>query len=148
MANLRDHFFAADARSPFDTGGSGQGRITCKSEWGTDNLGSGDQHRVYKALRPCYVSNFALQADQLDSHVTPTITLDVGTQDDDNEFINASTIAQTGDVTLTNVVDESTVPGFELAADDYIIVSLSAAAATAAAGNTYVSFDVAEIFGA
>jgi len=145
MTFLVAHQFADDARSPVGFGGSGSGRINIHTACGTDNLGAGDQQRVWLAAKACFVSNFALQASDMDTHATPALAIDVGTDTDDDEFISASAIAQTGDITLTNVVDESTVAGFELAAGDYIIISIETAAATAAAGTTDLTFDVANI---
>lgn len=145
MVNITDHQFAGDARAPFAFGGSGEGRINIHTIWGITNLTIDSEQRVYKAAKACYVSNFALQASDMDSHATPLLTIDVGTDGNDDAFIDASTIGRTGDITLTNVVDESTVAGLELAADDYIVISIEAAAATAVAGTMDLSFDVAVI---
>ena len=145
MTNLTDHQYAEDGRIPFAFGGSGSGRIHCASTWGTANLTVNSQHRLFKALKACYVSNFAFTSSDMDTHATPLLKWDIGTADDDDEFVSDATVGQTGDVTLTNVVDESTVAGFELAAGDYIILSVSAAPATAAAGTTLVSFDCATL---
>lgn len=141
--NLDDHQYAGDARIPFGFGGSGEGRVHVTSEWAAANLTINSQQKIFKVAKPCYVSNFKLRTDQLDTHATPTLTIDVGTDTDDDEFIAAATVGQTGGLELTNVVDESTEAGFPLAAGEYIIVSVKAAAATAAAGTVEVSFDIA-----
>lgn len=147
MANLTDHQYAADPRT-----GSGYGKqastFVCESNWGTDNLGVGDQHKVFTAARACYVSNFVLVSDQLDTNGSATLTLDVGTNTDDDEFIAASTIGQTGGSTATNTISTGTATeprGFVLAADEEIIISVKAASATAAAGQTTLYFDVLDI---
>jgi hypothetical protein len=142
MSNLTDHQYAQDGRIAFGFGGSGEGHVIAKSEWGTANLTVNSEHRVFKCLKDCYVSNFSLKATAMDSHATPLLTIDVGTQDDDDEFISGATVGQAGGVELTNVVDESTEAGFPLVAGDYIIVSVKAAAATPVAGTTFLRFDV------
>ena len=145
MANLTDHMYAGDARIPFSVGGQGQGRIRIDTSWGTTNLGAGDQQVVFKAAKDCYVSNFALVSTDMDTHATPTLEFDVGIVADDDEFIVGTglTIGEAGGTTVVNAVDESTVAGTVLAADATIIISVRTAAATAAAGTTNLSFDVA-----
>jgi hypothetical protein len=145
MANLPNHQYAGDARTPLGFGGSGAGHFFIKSDWGTDNLGAGDQQIVFKAAKACYVKNFALRSDDCDSHATPTLEWDVGTQTNDDEFITglSKTIGEAGGTTLTNTASTGTATeaGFLLAADDQIIVSVRTAAATPQAGSTYLSFD-------
>ena len=145
--NLPNHQYAGDARVPFAFGGSGEGRVIIKSDWGTDNLTVNSEQKVWKCLKNCYVSNFALRVTDMDSHGTPTLEWDVGTDTDDDEFIagTGTTFGETGGYSITNVVDESTVPGFYLAAGEYIVISVHTAAATAAAGTTTLSFDVAYV---
>ncbi len=146
MTNITDHQYAGDARIPFGFGGSGQGRILIKTAWAAENLTVNSQQVVFKALKECFVSNFALHSTDMDTHVTPTLEFDVGqagSVDDDDEFISgsAATIGEAGGLELTNVLDESTEAGTRLAAGDTIIISVRTAAATAAAGTTYLSFD-------
>ena len=148
MTNLTNHQFAGDARVPFSPGGSGSGRIRIKTEWGTDNLTVNSQQIVFKAAKPCYVSNFALYSTDMDTHATtPTLEFDVGTASNDDAFISGSgsTIGEDGGRTVTNAVNESLAAGTVLAADATIIISVRTAAATAAAGHTMLSFDCALI---
>lgn len=144
MADIRDHMYAADSRAGGGFNGSGSAHIEAVSNWTTDNLGAGDQHRIFRAAQDCFVSNFVLIADDLDSDGSPTITLDVGTDTDDDEFIAASTVGQGGGTELTNTASTGTATeaGFPLSEGDYVIISVNAAAATAQAGNTTVHFDV------
>ena len=143
MSNLRDHMYAADARNGGGFNGNGNATFICESNWGTGNLGAGDQHKLFQAAGACVVSNFRLVSEALDSHATPTLTLDVGTDTDDDEFIAASTVGQAGGTELTNTASTGTATeaGFPLADGEYIIISVKAAAATAAAGKTTVVFD-------
>jgi hypothetical protein len=144
MANLADHQYAGDARVPFSFGGSGSGRMNIRTDWGTGNLGAGDQQVIYKAAKNCYVSNFAIFSEDMDSHATPTLSFDVGIVATDDLFINggALTIGEVGGRSVVNNVDESTVAGTVLLADATIIISVDDAATTAVAGYTLVSFDV------
>lgn len=143
-SNLNDHAYADGLRP-----GSGFGRerntVVVSEEFGTANLTVNSQWRVYKANRACLVSNFVIATDQLDTHATPTLTIDVGTNTDDDEFIAGTTVGQTGGVEATNTASSGTATeptGFPLAAGEYIIVSVKAAAATAAAGTVKLWFDV------
>ena len=126
MANITDHMYAGDARVPFSVGGSGTGRITIVTDWGTDNLGAGDQQVVFKAAKACFVSNFSLRSTDMDTDATPTLEFDVGIVSDDDEFIvgTGKTIGEAGGTDLVNAVDESTVAGTLLAADATIIISV------------------------
>jgi len=82
----------------------------------------------------------------MDTHATPTLKFDVGTNSDDDEFIDAATVGQGGGSTDTNVVAVTTEQwGFPLAADEYIIISVETAAATAAAGTTRLIFEVLDL---
>lgn len=141
-SNLTDHQYAADARDPVGFNGNGLELVVCESNWGAANLTINSQHKLFKAAEACFVSDFSLVSDQLDTHATPTLTLDVGTDSDDDEFIAASTVGQTGGTELTNTASTGTATeaGFPLAAGEYIIISVKAAAATAAAGQTTVRF--------
>lgn len=148
MVNLVDHQYAGDARVPFSFGGSGSGHVFIKTTWDTDNLNVGDQQIVWKCIRDCYVKNFALRSDDMDSHATPTLEWDVGTAtpDSDDEFMDGAsgTIGETGGTSLTNTSSTGTATeaGHLLLADNTIVISVLTAAATAVAGNTYLSFDV------
>ena len=147
MANLSNHQYADDPR-PGSGYGNSANTVVCESNWGTDNLGAGDQHIVFTAARDCYVSNFVFVADDLDAHATPTLTMDVGTDTDDDEFIAATTVAQAGGSEATNTASTGTATeprGFPLAAGEQVIVSVNAAAATAQAGSTRLYFDVLDI---
>jgi hypothetical protein len=142
-SNLTDHQYAADARDPVGFNGNGLEVVVCESNWGTANLTINSQHKLFKTAEACIVSDFSLVSDQLDTHATtPLLTLDVGTNTDDDEFIAASTIGQTGGTELTNTASTGTATeaGFPLAAGEYIIISVKAAAATPAAGKTTVRF--------
>jgi hypothetical protein len=144
MANLKDHMYAADPRNGGGLRGNGVATVTCVSNWGTDNLGINDQHKLFTAAGDCIVSNFRLKADAMDTHATPTLTLDVGTDSDDDEFIAASTVGQAGGTEVTNTASTGTATeaGFPIADGAEIIISCKAAAATAVAGSTTVVFDV------
>lgn len=143
MANLRDHQYAADGRAGGGFNGNGRNTFTCESNWGTDNLGTGDSHRVFKAAKACVVSNFRFVSEDLDTDDTPTLVFDVGTDTDDDEFIAATDVGQGGGTELTNTASTGTATeaGFPLAAGEYIIVTVSTGAATAAAGKTTLHFD-------
>ena len=140
--NIANHQYAGDARVPFSFGGSGQGPIRVHTDWATGNLAVNSEQKVFKVLKDCYVSNFALKASAMDSHATPLLTIDVGTDSDDDEFIAGTTVGRAGGTELTNVVDESTEGGFPLAAGEFIVISIKAAPATAVAGTTDLSFDM------
>ena len=142
-SNLTDHQYCDGLRTG---SGFGKDRTTVKieSSWGTANLTVNSQQRVWKTKRACFVSNFVLRADDMDTHATtPTLAFDVGTNTDDDEFIANSAVGQAGGWEQTNVVDTSTEQaGFQLAAGEYIIISVKTAAATAAAGTTTLWFDI------
>lgn len=142
--NLTDHQYCDGLRT-----GSGYGRecntVVVSSEWPAASLTINSQQRVFKVNRACFVKNFVLATDQLDTHATPTLTIDVGTNTDDDEFIAGSTVGQTGGTEATNTASSGTATepaGFPLAAGEYIIVSIKAAAATAAAGTIKLWFDI------
>ncbi len=141
MSDVKTHQYGSDARVPFGFGGSGSGRIKIVTDWAAANLTINDEAIVFKTDKACVVSNFALEGTDMDTHATPTLTFDVGIAADDDEFIAASDVGQAGTTSVTNAVDESTVAGTVLAADGTIIISVKAAAATAAAGTTTLSFD-------
>lgn len=142
--NLDDHQYCDGLRTG---SGFGQGvsTVVVSSEWPAASLTINSQQRVFKVNRACFVKNFVLATDQLDTHATPTLTIDVGTNTDDDEFIAGSTVGQTGGTEATNTASSGTATepaGFPLAADEYIIVSIKAAAATAAAGTIKLWFDI------
>jgi hypothetical protein len=142
--NLTDHQYCDGLRTG---GGFGQreSTVVIKEEWPAASLSINSQFRVFKANRACFVKNFVLATDQLDTHATPTLTIDVGTNTDDDEFIAASAVGQTGGTEATNTASSGTATepaGFPLAAGEYVIISIKAAAATAAAGTVKLWFDV------
>jgi hypothetical protein len=134
---LTPHAYAGDARMAF--GGNGKGRVTITSEWTALDLVISSYQKVFKAAKECVISNVIVSADDLDTHASPTITIDVGIfGGDDDVFVAASTAGQAGVTTVTN----ATADGALLAADAVMMVSLKAAAATAAAGTIKITFDV------
>lgn len=143
MTNLPNHQLAGDARHPFSFGGAGAGPITVESNLATVNMAIDSSHKIYKFAKAGYVNQFAIKTSVLmDSHTTPTLTFDVGTAADDDEFIAGSTaaLAFAGDLTNTASTGTATEAGFLVAADSYVILSIKAAAATAVAGTVSVSF--------
>ena len=144
--NLADHQYAGDARSAFAFGGSGKGRINVDQDWAVANLTINSQQNIFKVAKAGWVSNFAIKTSvDMDPHATPLLTWDVGTDTDDDEFIAAATslLAYAGVTTNTASTGTATEPnGFPVAAGDYIVVSVKAAAtASGVAGTVSVAFD-------
>lgn len=143
--NLPDHQYCDGLRT-----GSGFGQpcaqVVIETDWAVANLAVNSQQRVWKTNRTCFVRGFVLTATDMDTHVTPLLTFDVGTNTDDDEFIAGATVGQGAGSTDTNVVAVTTEQwGFPLAADEYIIISVKAAPATAAAGSTRLVFEILDL---
>ena len=144
--NLPDHQYAVDANRPGSGFGKVSSQVVIETNWAAANLTVDSQQRVWKCDRSCFVRGFVLTATDMDTHATPTLKFDVGTNSDDDEFIDAATVGQGGGSTDTNVVAVTTEQwGFPLAADEYIIISVETAAATAAAGTTRLIFEVLDL---
>lgn len=133
------HQNAASGRVPFTFGGSGNGRVVSKTSWASDELTLNASQKVFKALKACYVSNFAIRSADMDTGAT--LTWDVGSTINGGEFIAAAS-GQTANVNVTNVIDPAATPGTALAAGAFIYLSVNAAATTPVAGITEVSFNV------
>lgn len=136
--------YAGDARHPFGFGGSGRSRIVVPVKLTASEAETTGNHNIFKCLKRGAVNNFAIWADDLDTHATPTIVLDVGitgvSATDTDEFIDGATVAQAGGADVDTGID-LTSKGFEVAANDYITLGIQVAAATGAAGTVWVSFD-------
>jgi len=131
MANIQDHQYAEDARVDFNTG-----QVRINTDWGVTNLTINSQQRVFKAAKDGYVSNFALTSTDMDTNAIPTLTIDVGTEANDDAFMAAATSGQAGVSSIANVAERVL-----LAEGEYVIISIKAASATAAAGSTQLSFN-------
>lgn len=102
---------------------------------GTDNLGAGDVWKFALLDSDTVVLGASLVTTDLDSHGTPTLTIDLGyaSQDgspaDDDYFLANSTVGQAG-----GSADSSAARLFPTE-DVFIQAKVEAAAATAAAGT-------------
>lgn len=144
MTNLI-HQFAGDARAPRGFQ-AGAGPVQIELDLGTDNLNTGDVHKVFKFAKAGFVGNFAIKADtNMDSHATPTLVIDVGDVSNPDKFIDGATAAQAYAGYYTNAIAETTIAGTAVAADSFIVVDIDAGAATAVAGKLIVSFDYTQL---
>jgi hypothetical protein len=142
--------YAGDARVPFAFGGSGEGRISIPVDWDADELTLANVKTIFTAAKACYISNFAIYSEDMDSHATPTLEWDLGVTGNTDALLagDALTIGELGGHSVLNSTSEANVAGTVLEADAVVLLSVLIAAATGAAGTVTVSFDVAEIHNA
>lgn len=139
--------YAGDARIPFAFGGSGRARIVVPVKFTAAEAEATGTDNIFKIAKRGVVNNFAIWADDLDTHATPTLVLDVGiggvSATDVDEFIDGATVAQTGVAAVAAGID-LTSKGFVVAAGDYITLTreVGAPATKGAAGTVWVSFDL------
>lgn len=98
----------------------------------TGNLVLNDTHKLFQVKKGFCVTGVLLSADDLDSNGTPLVSLTLGDLADDDRFVAATTIGRTGGVTNTLA---STGLGYVFTADTDVYLKVTAAAATAQAGN-------------
>jgi hypothetical protein len=79
------------------------------------------------------ITRIALATDDLDTHGSPTIVLDVGDGDNTDRFIDGATIGQSSGIQEINEVDGY---GYQYAADDTIDVLVQVAPATGASSGS------------
>ena len=91
-----------------------------------------DVIQMLKVPKGARVMEVILAATDLDSNVTPLITLDVGDGDDPDRYIAASTIGQTGGTVRLGSGITTLTEAFTYTADDTIDVLVKAAPATGA----------------
>lgn len=109
---------------------------------GTGNLGAGDLWKFIKLSKNTEVRAASLTVTDMDTHATPTLTLDLGYDldsgvDDDDYWLANSTAGQAGGTAA------STANIFR-AADDYVVqVKVEAAGATKAAGTATLNLELA-----
>jgi len=147
MANVAHDRFADASwqgnNDVFDAGpGMGVKNISIQLSIGTDNLGAADVWKFIKLSKNTEVRSAALTVTDMDTNVSPALTLDLGYDldsgtDDDDYWLANSNIGQAGGTAV------STANVFR-AADDYMVqVKVEAAAATAAAGTATLDLEIA-----
>lgn len=139
MANLTSSRAASRSRMQ---GPTGAGVVYC--EFVTLSVAAADltlaaTHAMFPLPSGAKILGAGMLATDLDTNGTPLITLQLGDAGDVDRLIAASTIAQTGTATQTLA---ATGIGYTYTADTMINVTVSAAAATGAAGTitAYVMF--------
>lgn len=102
-------------------------------EFGADELSAADIHRAIRLNSDCIVLGAFVDAEDLDSNGTPTLTFDLGysgdTASDDDYWLANSTIAQAG-----GVAESSALP-FIPTEDYFVQFKVETGAATGAAGK-------------
>ncbi len=102
-----------------------------------------DLIKMVKIPAGAKVLDIILSSDDLDTGVSPAITLDVGDGDDPDRFIAATTIAQGGGtVRLGSGIVTDACHGYTYTAEDTIDILVKAAPDTAAYSNLSVSLTV------
>lgn len=99
----------------------------------TANVTANDVYEMVRLPKGAKIVDVTLSSTDLDTNGTPTITMSVGYGGDDDYFIVASTIGQTGGVARMAAATTGTL--LTLTAEDTIDLKFPAVAATFAAGT-------------
>jgi hypothetical protein len=98
-------------------------------------LALNDVIQMVKVPNGAVVSNVVLATDDLDTHGTPTIVLDVGDGGDTDRYIDGATVGQAGGVTDSSNLAIGGI-GYEYTDEDTIDILVQAAPATGATSGT------------
>lgn len=93
----------------------------------------GDTVKLTLVPKAARIWNAILRADKLDSNGTPTIAFNLGDSTSATRFFAASAIAQNGGVAELAVGNAN--KGAQYAADDYLLLTITAAPATFQSGE-------------
>ena len=107
--------------------------VTIYAEVALAAAGLNDTVNMFKIPSGARVVDWSIGSDDIDSNGTPTVTLSLGDSGSATRYVSASTIGQTGAAPIDAKV--KTGYGFLYSADDTCIITVSAAAATFAAGS-------------
>jgi hypothetical protein len=106
------------------------------------DLATGNTVTLFRVPKGFTVTGFRVDATDMDTNGTPTITLSVGDAGSAGRFVAASTIAQAGGTVSGNIATTGGTlsPGFfyKFPADTDILATFPAGSATAAAGTIVV----------
>lgn len=134
MANI-NHTYAERTHSPFLSGHGAKSILVAELDISVENLAANDRWNFFKIPADAIVTAAYLYTDDLDSHVTPLITVSLKTEDENGNagatILNASTTARTGGW----VAAGANLPVFTDAADFTVFGEVTAAPATAQAGK-------------
>jgi hypothetical protein len=120
--------------------GYGEAR-TVKAYGGTTSIVTGDLSvgkttALFRVPAGFTVVNLLVNASDMDTNGTPTLTLSIGDAGSGTRFLNASTVGQAGTSSYTGLVGSGL--GFQYTTETEILLTATAGAATAAAGTITV----------
>lgn len=124
----------ATGRGPVRGPGWSSQEITAYAEITPTTLGAGDTFDMIRVPNGAIITGVTLYADDLDSNVSPTLTLSVGDSSSSTRFISASTIGQAGGFTST-VASGTGAMFFKYTSESNIRVTSTAASATYQSGK-------------
>ena len=141
MANI-SHTYAGMTHSPFLSGHGAKNILVAEVDVTADNLAAQDRWNFFKLPADTIVTAAYLYTEDLDSHGTPTLTLNLKTEDEDGNagatILSADTTARTGGWAAA----DAALPVLTDAADFYVFAEVQAAPATAAAGKAKLVLEV------
>lgn len=130
MANFNSALITSGQKAAPRVGGQA---VTVYQELSITQASAGDTFRMVPIPSGARVLDWSLGSDDIDSNGTPTVTLSLGDNGSAARYVSASTIGQTGAAPVDAKV--KTGYGNLYTADDFIVITVGAAAATFAAGK-------------
>lgn len=99
------------------------------------DLTTGSQVALFKVPAGFQVTGMAIDSPALDTNGSPTLTVSIGDSGSSTRFLNASTSFRAGAAGIGPAVGAR---GYQFATDTDLLLTATAGAATAAAGNVVV----------